>query len=155
MSSQMPMTVSWLYCSPATSASQIGFVTVSICSIVGLRNSGAVARMNSAHGSASGSAFSSGGAIRISRSSKPFFSSTPVNDSSITNTMRCPRSFKTFAIATQLLVGPHAPGSGKNAIVLRSVNATPSRSVPGTYRARRGLACPPGPSGRCAWFSRV
>ena len=59
-----------------------------------------------------------------------------MNDSSITNTIRWPRSFKTFAIATQLFVGPQAPGSGKNAIVLRSVNATPCRSVTGTYRAR-------------------
>ncbi len=50
-----------------------------------------------------------------------------MNDSSITNTIRWPRSFRTFAIATQLFVGPQAPGSGKNAIVVRSVNATPCR----------------------------
>ena len=120
-SSQMSITRSCEYCSPATSASQMGFVTVSIWAIVGLRNSGAVTRMNSAHGSAEGSAFSSGGAIRIMRSSNPLASRTPSNDSSTTKTIRCPRSSSTLAIATQLLVGPQAPGSGKNAIVLASV----------------------------------
>jgi hypothetical protein len=135
----MPITVSWLYRSPATSASQIGLVTVSICSIVGLRNSGAVTRMNSPQGSASGSAFSSGGVIRISRSSNPLASSTPVNDSSITNTIRWPRSFKTLAIATQLLVGPQAPGSGKKAIVLPSVNATPHARSPEPIAPAGGL----------------
>jgi hypothetical protein len=44
------MIVSWLYRSPATRAAQIGFVTVSICSIVGFANSGAVTRMNSVLG---------------------------------------------------------------------------------------------------------
>ena len=117
----MSITRSCEYCSPATSASQIGFVTVSIWTIVGLRNSGAVTRMNSAHGSAAGSAFSSGGAIRIMRSSNPLASRTPSNDSSTTKTIRWPRSDSTLAMATQLLVGPQAPGSGKNAIVLASV----------------------------------
>jgi hypothetical protein len=121
MSSQISMIRPCEYCSPATSASQIGFVTVSICSIVGLRNSGAVTRMNSAQGSAVGSAFSSGGAIRIMRSSNPRLTSSPSNDSSTTNTMRWPRSANTLAIATQLLVGPQAPGSGKKAMVFGSL----------------------------------
>ncbi len=102
----------------------MGLVTVSICSIVGLRNSGAVTRMNSAHGSAAASVSSSGAAMRIRRSSNPFASSTPSNDSSATNTMRWPRSSRTSAMATQLFVGPHAPGSGKKAIVFATVLAS-------------------------------
>src|SRR3990172_2917215 len=143
------MIVSWLYCSPATSASQIGLVTVSICSIVGLRNSGAVTGMNSAHGAAWGSAFSSGGAMRIRRSSNPLDSSTPVKDSSITNTMRWPRTASTLAIATQLLVGPQAPGSGKKAMVRASVNGA-SRDrlleVGGGNLPRVEAACIPAPA---------
>jgi alkyl hydroperoxide reductase subunit AhpC len=117
-SSQISISRSWECRAPATSASQIGFVTVSCCSIVGRRNSGAVTRMNSAQGSAVGSAASSAGAIRISRSSNPRASRTPVNDSSTTKTTRWPRSRSTSPSATQLLVGPHAPGSGKNTMVL-------------------------------------
>ena len=62
--------------------------------------------------------------MRNRRSSKPRASSTPANDSSTTNTMRWPRSRSTLAMALQLLVGPQAPGSGKNAIVLESGHLT-------------------------------
>ena len=143
--SQMSITRSCEYCSPATSASQIGLVTVSICSMVGLANSGAVTRMNSAQGSAAGSASSSGAAIRINRSSNPFASSTPSNDSSATNTMRWPRSRSTSAMATQLFVGPHAPGSGKKAIVLASVIVEVISGVPPVDGAGCAVALGPGP----------
>ena len=92
-------------------------MTVASCSIVGLRNSGAVVRMNSAQPSPTASGCSGAGAIRISASSKPRRSSSPAKDSSTTKTTRWPRSRSGSVIATRLLVGPQAPGSGKTAIV--------------------------------------
>ena len=63
---------------------------------------------------------SGGGARRIVASSNPLASKVPANDSSTTNTTRCPRSLRTLPIPTQLFVGPNAP-SGKNTIVFGSV----------------------------------
>ena len=63
-----------------------------------------------------------GGPSRISRSSKPWASSRPANDSSTMNTTRWPRARRTLPIPTQLFVGPNAP-SGKKTIVRLSLIA--------------------------------
>ena len=78
----------------------------SSCSIVGLRNTGAVSRMKSFQNWPGSSASSEGGVSRISRSSNPFSAKVPSNDSSAMNTTRCPRRRSTSPIPTQLLVGP-------------------------------------------------
>ena len=78
----------------------------SSCSIVGVRKTGAVSRMKSFQNWPGTSATSGGGPSRISRSSKPFASRLPANDSSTTKTTRCPRSRRTWPIPTQLFVGP-------------------------------------------------
>ena len=88
--------------------------------MVGLRNSGAVSRMKSFQNWPGTSGSSGGGARRIVASSKPLASSVPANDSSTTNTTRCPRSRSTVPMPTQLFVGPNAP-SGKNTTVFGSV----------------------------------
>lgn len=58
----------------------VGFVTVATFWIVGARNPGAVTRMSSAHGSAVGSTFSSGGAMRIMRSPNPRYTVSAFGD---------------------------------------------------------------------------
>ena len=58
------------------------------CSIVGLRNTGAVSRMKSFQNWPGTSGSSGGGASRISRSSNPWASSAPAKDSSTMNTTR-------------------------------------------------------------------
>ncbi len=60
----------------------------SSCSIVGLRNTGAVSRMKSFQNWPGSSSVSAGGVSRISRSSNPFSSSVPANDSSAMKTTR-------------------------------------------------------------------
>ena len=94
------------YLEPPTSASQVGLMKPSSCSIVGLRKTGPVSRMKSFQNWPGSSSVSAGGVSRISRSSKPFSSSVPANDSSITNTTRCPRRLSTCPMPTQLFVGP-------------------------------------------------
>src|SRR3954447_25957885 len=89
----------------------------SSCSIVGLRNTGAVSRMKSFQNCPGSSSCSGAGPSRISRSSKPCASSAPANDCSTMNTTRCPRRRSTSPIPTQLFVGPYAL-SGKKTIVL-------------------------------------
>ena len=74
--------------------------------IVGLRNSGAVSRMKSFQNWPGASSTSGFGPRRISRSSKPFASSVPANDSSTMKTTRWPRARSTSPMPTQLLVGP-------------------------------------------------
>src|SRR5919204_667967 len=64
------------------------------CSIVGVRNTGAVSRMKSFQNWPGTSGSSGGGASRISRSSKPFSSRLPANDSSTMKTTRCPREYE-------------------------------------------------------------
>ena len=103
-------------------------------SIVGVRNTGAVSRMKSFQNWPGTSGTSGAGPSRISRSSKPFASSVPANDSSTMNTTRCPRSRRTLPIPTQLLVGPKAP-SGKNTIVRAAVMA--ARMPSAAARRRR------------------
>ena len=76
------------------------------CSIVGLRNTGAVSRMKSFQNWPGTSGSSGGGARRIRRSSKPWASSAPANDSSTMKTTRWPRLRSTSPMPTQLLVGP-------------------------------------------------
>ncbi len=87
------------------------------CSKVDFRKTGAVSRMKSFQNCPGSSGSSGGGASRISRSSKPFSSSVPANDSSITKTTRWPPRRSTSPMPTQLLVGPKAP-SGKKTTVL-------------------------------------
>src|SRR4051794_35117243 len=87
------------------------------CSNVVLRKTGAVLRMKSFQNWPGSSSCSGGGPRRMSRSSNPFSSSVPANDSSTTKTTRWPRSRSTSPIPTQLLVGPKAP-SGKKTMVL-------------------------------------
>src|SRR4051812_41125953 len=89
----------------------------SSCSKVVLRKTGAVSRMKSFQNCPGSSSRSGAGARRIRRSSNPFSSSVPANDSSTTNTTRWPRRRSTSPMPTQLLVGPKAP-SGKKTIVL-------------------------------------
>ena len=76
------------------------------CSIVGLRKTGAVSRMKSIQNWPGTSGSAGGGPRRISRSSKPFASSVPANDSSTMNTTRWPRARSTWPMPTQLFVGP-------------------------------------------------
>ncbi len=59
---------------------------------------------------------SGGGPSRIRRSSNPFASRFPANDSSTMKTTRAPRRRSTSPMPTQLFVGPKAP-SGKKTIV--------------------------------------
>src|SRR5438105_1456641 len=94
----------------------MGRISPSSCSIVDLRNCGAVSRMKSFQNCPGSSSTSGFGLSRISASSNPCASSVPANDSSTTKTTRAPRSRSTRPIPTQLFVGPYAP-SGKNAIV--------------------------------------
>ena len=81
----------------------------SSCSIVGLRNTGPVSRMKSFQNWPGSSSVSAGGVSRISRSSKPFSSSVPANDSSITNTTRCPRRLEHLADADAVVGRPVGP----------------------------------------------
>ena len=74
--------------------------------MVGLRKTGDVSRMKSIQNWPGTSGSSGGGPSRISRSSKPFASSVPANDSSTMNTTRWPRARRTWPIPTQLFVGP-------------------------------------------------
>src|SRR6266550_906821 len=94
-------------------------MNVSSCSIVGLRNSGAVSRTKSFQNWPGASSVSGGGFSRIVASSKPCVSSVPANDSSTTKTTRSPRSSRILPMPTQLFVGPKAP-SGKKTKVLIS-----------------------------------
>ena len=78
----------------------------SSCSIVGVRKTGAVSRMKSFQNWPGSSSESSGGVSRMSRSSKPFSASAPLNDSSTMNSTLWPRRRSTSPMPTQLLVGP-------------------------------------------------
>ena len=90
----------------------------SSCSIVGLRKTGAVSRMKSFQNWPGSSSCSSPalGPSRISRSSNPFSTNVPSNDSSAMKTTRQPRRRSTSAMPMQLFVGPYAP-SGKKMTV--------------------------------------
>jgi hypothetical protein len=88
----------------------------SSCSKVVFRNTGAVSRMKSFQNCPGSSSCAGAGARRISRSSNPFCSNVPANDSSSTKTIRWPRRRRTSPMPMQLLVGPKAP-SGKKTIV--------------------------------------
>ena len=111
-------------------------------SSVGLRKTGAVSRMKSFQNCPGSSSVSGAGPSRISRSSNPCASRLPANDSSITNTTRCPRSRSTCPMPTQLFVGPYAP-SGKNTIVAACCSMVPlarSRSLAGVANLREPSA---------------
>jgi hypothetical protein len=101
---------------PSTSACQVGWMNPVSCSMVGVRNTGAVSRMKSFQNWPGTSSTSGLGPSRMSRSSNPRASSVPAKDSSTMNTTRCPRARSTSPMPTQLLVGPNAP-SGKNTTV--------------------------------------
>ena len=106
------------YFAPSTSACQVGWMNPSSCSIVGLRKTGAVSRMKSFQNWPGSSSCSGGGPRRIVASSKPLASRVPANDSSTTNTTRCPRRRRTSPIPTQLLVGPKAPSGKKTTVAI-------------------------------------
>ncbi|MFN8146533.1 MAG: hypothetical protein U0R76_03615 [Candidatus Nanopelagicales bacterium] len=98
------------YFAPSMSAPQVGAMNVSSCCTVGLRNSGAVSRMNSFQkapaSSSSPSTGSAGGARSTRSSSNPSGASFPFHDASAANTTRCPRLRRTSPMPTHWLVGP-------------------------------------------------
>src|SRR5690349_576191 len=111
------------------SSSQTGRTHVSSCSIVGLRNSGAVSRTKSFQNCPALWSAAAGGARSTRSSSKPSGSSRPFQDASAANTTRWPRRRRTSPIPMQLLVGPYAL-SGMNKIVSgRSLIAGSQRSA--------------------------
>ena len=114
------------------------------CSKVLRRNTGAVSRMKSFQNWPGSSGCSGAGASLIRRSSKPFSSSVPANDSSTMNTTRCPSRRSTSPIPTQLFVGPNAP-SGKKTIVLISGHGgySPLPGIPGGDGPQHGLPSRP------------
>jgi hypothetical protein len=116
------------YFAPSIRALQVGAMNSSSWTIVGFRKTGAVSRMKSIQNCPGISSTSGLGPRRIRRSSKPFASNVPANDSSTTNTTRWPRARSTWPIPTQLLVGPKAP-SGKKTIVCASL-------TPGSWRTQ-------------------
>ncbi len=98
------------YTAPSMSAWKVGWMKVVSCSMVGLRNSGAVSRMKSfqnAPGSSSPEPESSGGAARSTNSSsKPSGANRPFHEDSAAKTTRCPRSSSTLPMPMHWLVGP-------------------------------------------------
>src|SRR5690348_1622974 len=117
---------SWQYLAPPMSSSQTGLIQVSSCSIVGLRNSGAVCATKSFQNCPASWSPSAGEARSTRSSSKPSGSSLPFHDASAAKTTRCPRLRSTSPIPMQLLVGPYAL-SGMNRIVsgLAGMGAAP------------------------------
>ena len=117
-------------------------------------NSGAVTRMNSAHGSASGSAFSSGGAIRISRSSNPRLPQLALER--LVDDEHDPMAALLQHVGDRDAVVRRAPRAGlgeerdRLAIGHRSLLVSNGGNL-----SFPGEGCPLRPSGRCAWFSRV
>src|SRR5256714_9270695 len=107
---------SWQYLAPTVSSSQTGLIHVPSCSIVGLRNSGAVWATKSFQNCPASWSPSAGAARSTRSSSKPSGSSLPFQDASAAKTTRCPRLRSTSPIPTQLLVGPYAL-SGMNRTV--------------------------------------
>ena len=76
------------YFEPSMSACQVGAMKSPSCSSVDFRKTGAVSRMKSIQNCPGTSGSVGGGPRRISRSSNPFASSVPANDSSTMNTTR-------------------------------------------------------------------
>jgi hypothetical protein len=87
-------------------ARHVGSMKPSSCSKVERRKTGAVSRMKSFQNSPGSSSTSGGGVSRMRRSSNPYGSSVPANDSSMVTTTRTPRRRSTSPIPTQLFVGP-------------------------------------------------
>ena len=116
--SRISRSCGWQYIAPSMSACQVGCMNVASCSIVGLRNSGAVSRMKSFQNwpASPASPSSAGGARSTRSSSKPSASSRPRQDASAAKTTRCPRRRRTSPIPMQLFVGPCAD-SGMNRTV--------------------------------------
>src|SRR6478735_7748866 len=140
---------------------------VSSCSMVGVRNTGAVSRMKSFQNWPGTSSTSGGGPSRISASSKPRAASVPANDSSMMNTTRWPRASSCSPMPTQLLVGPKAP-SGKKTTVFpltepssfgsgNGITAASSLREPFAFcfRLRRFYAKSPDPRVRSGHRSRA
>ncbi len=94
------------YLAPSIRAWKVGAMNSPSWSIVGLRKTGAVSRMKSIQNWPGTSGSAGGGPSRMSRSSNPFASRVPANDSSTTKTTRWPRARSTWPIPTQLFVGP-------------------------------------------------
>ena len=87
-SSKISTSFSSTYFDPSISACMPGRRNSSSCSIVGLRNTGDISRTSSFQNWPGISSTSGGGPSRISRSSKPFASRLPANDSSMMKTTR-------------------------------------------------------------------
>ena len=143
-SSMISCSRSSTYLAPSTSAWKVGAMNSPSCSIVGLRNTGAVSRMKSFQNWPGSSSVSGGGASRISRSSNPCASSAPgerlLDDED--DPVAAPRGARRRC-PTQLFVGPYAL-SGKKAIVLMGAHGTwlprwPARAtaVEQVYERRR------------------
>ena len=86
------------YVAPLINDAQTGSMKLDSCSIVGLRNSGAVSVMKSVQNcpAACSSSSSGGGARSMRSSSNPSGSSRPFHDASAANTTRCPRRSRTL-----------------------------------------------------------
>jgi len=74
--------------------------------MVGLRNWGAVSLMKSFQNCPGVSSTRGFGFKRMRASSKPLASRVPAKDSSTTKTTLAPMALSTFAMPTQLFVGP-------------------------------------------------
>src|SRR6266540_1429660 len=131
--SMIPTSCCWQYRAPLVSSSQTGLIQVSSCSMVGLRNSGAVSRTKSFQNCPGSTAPSPAGAARSTRSSvNPRGASLPRHDASAAKTTRWPRRRSSSRIA---LLGE--PGE-----VSRHVRQAPGARQPdapgGGRRRRRG-----------------
>src|SRR5262249_10713448 len=99
---------SWQYLAPPASSSQTGLIQVSSCSIVGLRNSGAVCATKSFQNCPASASPLAGGARSTRSSSKPSGSSLPFHDASAAKTTRWAFRPSTSTIPMQLFVGTFA-----------------------------------------------
>src|ERR1700745_801864 len=133
----------WQYLAPRISSSKTGLIQVSSCSMVGLRNSGAVCAMYSFQNCPGSASWSPGGARSTSSSAKPSAARRPFHDASAANTTRCPRRRRTSPMPMQLLVGPYALSGASRIESGRSVigwfSAFPPRA---TAPAARRPQCP-------------
>src|SRR5215472_14307567 len=136
----------WQYLAPRISSAKTGLIQVSSCSMVGLRNSGAVCAMYSFQNCPGSASWSPGGARSTSSSENPSGLSRPFHDASAANTTRCPRRRRTSPMPMQLLVGPYALSGASMIVRGRSVIGWFS-AFPVQAAARRPAARDRGSSG--------
>ena len=104
--SRIAWSCSWQYTAPSIREDQTGSMNVASCSIVGLRNSGAVSATKSIQNWPASWSPSAGGDRSTRSSSNPSGSSFPFHDASAANTTRCPRRSSALPMPMQLFVGP-------------------------------------------------